>query len=59
MWRYISDAEILSIVDRVDPYVFRTDQFVSLIFAYALQYKFAIVDQLFRRMRTNVSSDAI
>ena len=43
MWRYMSDAEILSIVDRVDPYVFRTGHFVLLIFAYALQYKFAIM----------------
>jgi len=57
MWRYMSDAEILSILDRADPYVFRTGHFVLLIFAYALQSKFAIIGQLFRRMLTHVSRD--
>ena len=37
--------------------VFRTGHFVLLIFAYALQYQFAVIEQLFRRMRTHVSRD--
>src|SRR5262249_68355 len=55
MWRYVDDDKMIELVARVDPYVFRGPQFISLILNCALQCKFSMVEQLFVRMRKHVS----
>ncbi|HYC15686.1 MAG TPA: DUF5672 family protein [Pseudolabrys sp.] len=51
MWRYCSDDEVIKIVEQVAPYVLHGPQFVILIWTYATQCKFAIVERLFGMMR--------
>ncbi len=51
MWRYMPDSEVLEIVDQVDPYVFKSLQFVKLILHYSMHCKFAVVEQLYAIMR--------
>ena len=55
MWRYVNDDKMVELVELVDPYVFRGPQFIILILNYALQCKFAMVEQLYIRMRKHVS----
>ena len=60
MWRYIDDDKMVELIGHVDPYVFRAPQFVILILNYALQCKFAMVEQLYVLMRKHVAhADAV
>jgi hypothetical protein len=54
MWRYVDDDKMVELVALVDPYVFRGPQFIILILNYALQCKFAMVEQLYAQMRKHV-----
>ena len=57
MWRYIDDDKMVELIGHVDPYVFRAPQFVILILNYALQCKFAMVEQLYVLMRKHVGHE--
>lgn len=57
MWRYVDDDKMLELTKLVDPYVLRVPQFIILILNYALQCKFAMVEQLYAQMRKHVSFD--
>jgi len=51
MWRYCSDDEIAKIIEQVPPYVLSSPQLVTLIWNYATQCKYAVVERLFITMR--------
>src|SRR5262249_2121579 len=51
---YIDDDKMVELIGLVDPYVFRGPQFVILILNYALQFKVAVLEQLYAAMRKNV-----
>ena len=53
--RYIDDDKVVKLIGLIDPYVFRGPQFVIL--NYALQCKFAMVEQLYVLMRKHVGHE--
>jgi len=57
MWRYVDGDKMVELIGLVDPYVFRGPQFVILILNYALQCKFAMVEQLYAAMRKQVAHE--
>jgi hypothetical protein len=59
MWRHCSDDEIAMIVEQVPPYVLFSPQFVILLWTYAMQCKFAIVERLYAIMRKHGSQAEI
>ena len=57
MWRYVDDDKMVKLIELVEPYVLRTPHFIILILSYSMQCKFAVVEQLYGRMRKHISFD--
>jgi hypothetical protein len=57
MWRYTTDAEMIEIVEQLNPYVFATDHFALLIVNYAFMRKFVPLEQIYARMREYIAPD--
>jgi hypothetical protein len=59
MWRYVEDAEMVELVDRLDPYVCRTYAYAKLILAYFAHRRWEPLAALYAKMKKHVDDDKI
>ena len=55
MWRHVNDAEMIQLVELLDPYVFRTGHFAILVYYYYLQRRFPALDRTYGTMRKHLT----
>ncbi len=54
IWRYVEDATMIDLIERLAPYVFRTEHFVKLVVTYFLLGKFEVFAALYAKMKAHV-----
>ncbi len=57
MWRHADDSDVLGVVEAVDPYILRSNQFIFLILHYAANAQFDMIERLFATMRKHMDRD--
>jgi hypothetical protein len=57
MWRHVEDAEMIRLVDLLEPYVCRTPHYVQLMIMYFLLRKFGPLTALYSKLKADAGSD--
>jgi Protein of unknown function (DUF5672) len=59
MWRYVDDADMIALIDRLSPYVFQTHQCSNLVMTYFLLGRFEVFVTLYARMKAQARSETM